>query len=415
MTSAASGPQPGPVPVPAHVPADRVFIFDIYSDATLDDDVHLAYLSMFKAAPRIFWTPLNGGHWIVMGRNALGELLRHPERFSSRQLHIPADEHGPVFIPAALDPPEHATYRDILMPHFSPRAVQAREAEVRALAIRLIEQVRPQGACEFIHDIAEQLPISVFMKMMGLPAERFDDFRAMALGILRTNDTDERIRLFHQVIGELDMLVALRTVDPQDDLISAILAARIGGAPLEPHRTQQLCLNLFLGGLDTVTSAMGFVARHIADDPQLAARLAADASLIGKAIEETFRRYGFVHAVRRAVADTTCQGVEMRAGDMIFCALPTVGFDDDANPEPEVFDLQRKLRTHWVFSHGIHNCVGMHLAKLELRILFEEWLKAIPDFAVSGDTRLHAHAGIVMGLDRLPLTWPMQNGSPQGD
>ncbi len=391
--------------VPAHIPPERVLEFDIYNDPRLAPDVHQGYLKIFAEAPAIFWTPLNGGHWVAMGHDALSEILTTPTLFSSRQLHIPADEHAPAFIPASLDPPEHAIYRRVIASHLMPNSLAKSQDHIRGLAASLIDAVRMRGECEFIKDIAERLPISVFMGLMGLPLERFEEFRAMAVGILATNDTTVRVALFHKVVAELDALVAARRRQPEDDLISKILEARIDGAALEEHRVRSLCLNLFLGGLDTVTNAMGFLARHLAGDSALQQQLASNPAKIPDAVAECLRRYGFVNAVRQVTQNLTYRGVHMSANDMLFCALPTVGFDEQVNPDPLKFNLSRSNRIHFAFSHGAHTCAGLHLARLELRILFEEWLKRISNFRIPSDAKLHAHAGVVMGLDALPLVW----------
>jgi len=387
------------------VPPERVLKFDIYGDARLDPDVHEGYSKLFAEAPAIFWTPLNGGHWIIMGRDALSELLTSPTLFSSRQLQIPADESAPSFIPASLDPPDHAVYRRVIMKHFMPNSINQLEGHIRELAGTLIDAVRPQGRCDFIRDIAERLPISVFMRLMGMPLDRFEDFRAIAVGIFTTHDTNVRIKLFYQVIAELDTLIAERRREPADDLISKVVEARIDDTPIEAERIRSLCLNLFLGGLDTVTNAMGFFARHLAGDPALQQRLASNPALIPEAVAESLRRYGFVNAVRRVTRDVVYKNVSMSAGDMVFCVLPTVGLDKDVNADPQRFNVDRPKKTNFVFSYGEHTCVGLHLARLELRILFEEWLPRIPDFRVAPDALLRSHSGVVMGLDALPLTW----------
>jgi cytochrome P450 len=392
-------------PIPAHVRQERVFDFDVYNDSRLIPDVHVGYLRVFAEAPRIFWTPRNGGHWVVMGKDALTDMLKDPAQFSSRQLQIPADEHAPQFIPAALDPPDHAMYRRVIVAHFMPNSINKLADHIRSMARELIERVLPRGKCEFIKDISEPLPISIFMRMMGMPLERFDEFRAIAVGILTTHDTNVRVAYFHQVIAEFDALVAARRMQPADDVISKVVSARVDDELLSEDRVRSLCLNLFLGGLDTVTNAMTFMARHLANDPALQQALSANLTRVPDAVDEGLRRYGFVNTVRRATRDLVYRGVTMCAGDMIFCVLPTVGLDEAANNDPQRFDIDRPRRNHFVFSHGEHTCLGLHLARLELRILFEEWQRRVPAFKIAPTASLQTHSGVVMGLDALPLQW----------
>src|SRR6202011_235454 len=135
----------------------------------LKKDVHEGYWTLKETAPPVFWTPANGGHWVLNSRVAVNQVLRRPEFFTSRYVTIPATTYTPEIIPITLDPPEHPRYRRFLHPFFEPKAMEKLTPRSEEWPHRLIDEVIDDKRCEFVDAIASRLPVSIFMELMGLP------------------------------------------------------------------------------------------------------------------------------------------------------------------------------------------------------------------------------------------------------
>jgi len=158
--------------VPAHVPPELVFDFDIYNPPGAEIDFHGALKRLHdENYPDIFWSTANGGHWVATRGEDIHKIFADYQNFSSRSLTVPASSAPPFpLFPIFADPPEHGLYRALLNPSFSPKAVASLEARARALAVKLVEDLRPRGRCDFVIDFAQHLPIEVFMSIVDVPA-----------------------------------------------------------------------------------------------------------------------------------------------------------------------------------------------------------------------------------------------------
>ncbi|PAL22072.1 cytochrome P450 [Sphingopyxis sp. GW247-27LB] len=403
--TAAAAPVAAP---PPHVPAHLVFDFDIYADPRIGEDVQGSYAAALEAAPDIFWTRLNGGHWIVKSFDAIARIVLDPEHFSVREMQIPRVENPPFFIPLSLDPPENLPYRKAMMPMFGPNAIKALEPRIREWAVELVDAVAANGACDFQADVSKLFPVSVFMELMGMDLSRLQDFRHLAEQFFSAqNDEAEMGRLSALILGEMKALIEAKKAAPDDKLMSHFIGVDIGGRTMSDDEILAMSFVLFLGGMDTVTNVTGFAFQQLAQMPEVQARLAADPSLIPAFADEAVRLYGVVNTPRLVVQDQVIGDAQFRAGEMLLNIL-CLGSRDPAKFErPNLFDLDRKKTAHLTFSSGPHLCVGHVLGRAELRILTEEWIRRIPSFrAVSGER--HAfRIGTVMALETLPLEWPI--------
>jgi len=196
-----------------------------------------------------------------------------------------------------------------------------------------------------------------------------------------------------------------RRNNPQDDLISLLWQTKIDGIPTSLEDMENYGLLLFIAGLDTVMNAIGLGVRHIAEDQALQAQLRDNPDLIPDAVEELLRRYSFVIPRRRVARDTVFQGVTMKKGEQALLFLPAADLDSREFPDAEKFDLSREKKSHLVFNAGPHRCVGSHLARLELQILYAELLARLPQFRLAPDNPPVYHGGHIIGLDTLHLIW----------
>ncbi len=407
-----------PAEKPAHVPDALVFDFDYHHDAALKADPHKRLLEINEQAPPIFWTPRQGGAWVLRSHNAVYKASRDVEMFSSEfvpQEKIkammaampPGSPHIPQPIPINIDPPAHGIYRAPLQKVFSPRAILALKDGIRTLAGELIDEVKDKGGCEFMAAIAEPLPVQVFLKMLGLPLERLPLYRAVVTEHLAQteNEPAKVMQRLMKITGMMRDIVLDRKENPRDDILSMLWQTEIEGKPTTLEDIENYAVLLFIAGLDTVVNGMGHGIRHLAGDLELQRKLRAEPKLVPEAGEELLRRYTFTVPVRKVAKDAEFEGVAMKKGEMALVFLPAADLDAAEFPNPEVYDLDRENNVHIAFGVGPHRCLGSHLARVELQVLYEEMLARLPEFRLDPANPPSFHGGNVIGVDKLHLLW----------
>jgi cytochrome P450 len=413
--TAAQRPQ---VPKPSHVPDAAVYDFDFHHDPALLADPHKRVLDVVSKAPPIFWTPRNGGHWMIIGYDAVFKASRDTEAFSSAivsaaqmkalMASMPAGaERIPQARPITVDPPEHGKFRAPLQKAFSPKSVLALKDEIRALANSLIDAFASRGQCDFMSEFAEQLPVQVFLKMFGLPVARQAEYRALVKEHLSdiTQDPVKSTMKLRRIAAVMRETILERRDSPRDDILSALWQAGIDGRPTTIEDMDDYAVLLFIAGLDTVVNGLGFAMRHLAQDPALQENLRANPKLIPEASEETLRRYTFTVPVRRVGRDLEFDGVTMKEGERVILYLPAADLDPKQFSHPERYDFNREERAHIAFGGGPHRCLGSHLARVELQTAYEQMLSRLPNFRLDPSKPAKFHGGHVTGVDTLPLLW----------
>lgn len=403
---------------PLHVPDALVFEFDMYNDPAFLEDPHKRVLEMHEKAPPIFWTPCNGGHWMCLSHAANFEAAREVESFSNEAMphdqlqellaSMPADQPRiPMAYPITLDPPLHGKYRMPLQRVFSPKTIKALEDSIRTLARQLVADIADQGHCEYMSAVAEPLPVQVFLKMLGLPLERMPEYRALVEEHLAEIEPDpgKSVQRLQKVAEIMRDTLLERQQEPRDDIISMLWQTEIDGQPTTLEDLENYGVLLFIAGLDTVMQGMGHGVRHLARNPQLQAELRADPTLVAAATEEMLRRYTFTVPPRRVAKDLTFQGVEMKEGERLMLFLPGADLDAKEYPEPDKFDMHRDGSAHIAFNAGPHRCLGSHLARIELNVMYEELLAGLPEFRLDADKPAKFNGGHVIGVKELHLVW----------
>src|SRR5271155_3453468 len=214
---------------PAHVPEALVYDFDYIRDEGILADPHRRMAEVATTMPPLFWTPHYGGHWVLNNRKLLAEVATDVARFSSKSGSIPPIPGDPKLIPLTFDPPVHTAYRIPLNPHFSPKGVAHLEATVRSMTDALIDAVLEKGRCDFLHEVAEPLPVVLFMQMAGLPSDRVKEFRHLAEEATASPDPAARAAALGAIAAILAETVTARIAEPRDDLISHLVAAEVAG------------------------------------------------------------------------------------------------------------------------------------------------------------------------------------------
>lgn len=392
--------------IPPHVPLDRVRDIDLYDLPGAGEDVHLAWKRVQDENPDVFYTPRYGGYWVVTRAALLDKIWPDAARFSSRHIAIPRDEDSPQQLPIEADSPVHQYFRAPLNVALSPKAVQALTERARALAIELIERIRPRGECEFVDEFAGHLPMEIFLSIVDLPSADREWLISRAEVMTRGGDIASKQTALKEVFGYLEKWIAERREQPADDLLSRIVQIKVGDRAITHQEVLSECALVLFGGLDTVAGTMSFIARFLATHPQHRRQLVENPGLIPQAIEELLRRHSIPTVGRVLTQDVTLDGVTMRAGDHVQLTTVFHGLDERRWPEPLGVDFARRPMDHMAFGKGAHKCPGANLARSEIRVFLEEWLKRIPDFSIKAGTRAVTATGAVAGVLELPLVWP---------
>lgn len=395
--------------IPSHVPPHLVYDFDVYNPPAANEDYHLAWKKGIHDAgvPGIFWTPRNGGHWVATRGDDIYEIFKDYEHFSSHQLTVPVVEHPPL-PPIFFDPPEHTAYRSLIAPAFTPQAVGKLEEQARELTISLIEGFYKRGECEFVTEFAQHLPIGIFMNMVDLPAEDRTYLLGLADKMVRPAGTDVKLDTLNKIFEYVGRKIAERKANPGKDLISRIVHSKIDGRELTDQELKGLVTLILIGGLDTVASVMGFVANFMARSPEHRKQLIDNPNLVPKAVDEFLRRFPVVNQGRQVAKDIVYKGVQMKKGEMIVLPTTLHGLDDRKFDDPVKVDFSRPTPIYSTFGNGPHRCPGSFLARVEMKVFLQEWLKRIPDFRVKPGENVGVHGGVNGTLYYLPLVWEVK-------
>ena len=392
--------------VPAHVPPDRVRDVDIYNLPGATEDIHLAWKRLQDENPDVFYAPRYGGYWVLARAEILSRVWPDWEGFSSAGgIAIPRIPNLPPQIPIEVDPPDLRYFRAPINFALSPRALQQLSERARTLAIDLIEALQPKGQCEFVSEFSTQMPISVFLSMMDLPLS--DRQWLISRAEISTRDPDEqaRVAVFQEIFAYLEGWIAKRIAHPGTDLISQILKITVGDRPINHVEALSECTLLLFGGLDTVAGTMAFIARYLATHDDHRRQLVRDPALIPRAVEELVRRHSLPTIARQVTRDVVLDGVQIKAGDYVMLITGMHSLDERVWDDPLKVDFHRDTRELMSFGRGQHKCPGANLARSEVRIFLEEWLKRIPDFAIASGASAPTVGGAVVGVRSLPLVW----------
>lgn len=356
--------------------------------------------------------------WFPVRAADIKTALQTPELFSNHTLTPYGPEATEIhMIPEQLDPPEHGKYRKLLSSHFSPQRIAAMEPEIRAWCVELIEGMKDKGAADVDAEFGRLFPTTIFLRLMGLPAEGAEEFLGWMNSVMRVQSSAET----GAELSEDDMLAAggamqtlmdymskvidERRSQPQDDIVSYLLTCEVDDRPLTDDELRTMCFLLYIAGLDTVAGELSYTFMHLATHPEHRAMVTQHPETIPAFLEEVLRMYGIVTTTRIVTRDTEFAGCPMRKGDRVVLATAAANVDPEEFDDPLTFDPARESNRHVTFGAGPHRCLGSHLARLELRIAIEEWHKRIPNYAIAPDATLVHRVGGVGGLLGLPLVW----------
>ena len=390
------------------IPAELVSDFDIVGDVGLVADPQQRLLETLAKDPRdIVYTPHNGGHWLVTSHELGREILSNADLFGSFPIGIPANmEQRPRLIPLESDAAAHRRYRRLLLPIFEPAAVQRLQAGAETLAQEVLDEVLPDGEFDFLWRVAKPISMGLFVRQLGLEPERLDDFYAWESGFYRAPTMEERIECGQNIGAYLSAVVSQHVEHPKDDIVTMLLNVEVEGEKLSQEEVQSICYLLFLASIDTVATMLSFIVRHLARDQALFRRLKEDRSAIADSVDELLRMHAFINLNRICERDTVFHGVTFRAGDNIVVPSFVTDRDERVFADPDAFNADRSKREknqHHAFGAGAHKCIGLHVAKMEVRVVLEAIFDRISSLELVSESAVTGHGGTTMGLDTIPI------------
>jgi cytochrome P450 len=395
-------------PMPEHPPvADWIRDFD-HTDPNWTENPFPIWEQMRAASP-VVHTDRFLGCYMPTTYEAVRQIAHDTEHFSSRRV-IVRDERPEVMRNAAppitSDPPYHKPAKQLLLPPFTPDAMTKLEPRVRAICNELMDEFIADGRCDAAARYTKYIPVRTIAHMLGIPEQDGDLFIQWIHMILELSITNEAMLM--QAVQEMTAYFAghieARKVKPTDDLISTLMNAKDkDGQPLDDAHVMGSLRLILIAGIDTTWSAIGSCLWHLANHPADRARLIADPALMPIAVEELLRAYSPVTMAREVMKETVIEGCPMKPGNMVLLSFPAANRDPAAFPDADKVLLDRKENRHAAFGLGIHRCVGSNLARMEMMVALEEWLKRIPEFRLDPAGEVKWSQGTVRGPRQLPL------------
>ena len=350
-----------------------------------------------------------GRAFMPVTMEAVRHIANDTENFSSIWVNVSRpDAPRSAAPPITSDPPEHHGHRRLILPAFNPKAVAGIEDELRHFCRSLIKDLDGMDATDAAVNYTQHIPVHGICILTGLPEEDADLFRDWIFKTFQLAPKDNRVRLevMIEMTQYIDGLLKDRLAHPKDDLLTMIAHAEIDGEEV-PWDIKIGYIRLqIVAGIDTTWSAIGSGLWHFAQHNDQVQRLVAvpnDDLLWQTANEEVLRYYAPVTMARKVVNDTEVAGCPMRAGDQTLVTFPAANHDPSAFEDAHIFKLDRENNRHVAFGLGIHRCAGSNLARLEMLVAFQEWLRAFPNYSLDPSKKTTWANGQVRGPRQIPV------------
>jgi cholest-4-en-3-one 26-monooxygenase len=308
-----------------------------------------------------------------------------------------------------MDPPRHTKLRMLVNKGFTPRTMAELEPHVREIAARIVDAVAPRGECDFVTEVAAELPLQVIAELVGIPLEDRQMVFDWSNRLIGFDDPEFQTTLDDGKLAATEMymyanqLAQQRRKNPRRDLISVLLDAEVDGEKLSELELDVFFLLLSVAGNETTRNLISGGMRTLIEHPAERRRLIENPRLLESAVEEMLRWVSPVmHFRRTATHDTELHGEKIREGDKVVIWYISANRDEDVFPEPERFDVARTPNDHLAFGLGAHFCLGNNLARLEIRLVFEELLRRLPDIELAAPPR-RLRSNFINGIKSMPV------------
>lgn len=373
-------------------------------------DAHTHFHWMREHAP-VYWDEA-GQVWGIASYADVMTVSKDPPTFCSGQGMRPDTPSMPYMV--NLDDPLHRQRRALVNKGFTVRRVAEREPRLREICVDLIERAQARGRFDFVHDLAAWLPLIVIGDMLGVQPDAYDDLLRWSDDMLSSSGVmiPERLERAQQAFLEyreyqLRVIADRRARPPQDDLVSILVHAEIDGAKLDDDALVMESLLILIGGDETTRHVISGGMHQLFHHPEQRRALAHDPTKIPTAVEEMLRWVSPIqNMARTATRDVVLHGQRLRQGDKLLLLYPSANRDDAVFDQPLTFNIARTPNDHVAFGFGAHYCLGASLARLELRVMFEELLARMPALELATDAPPSMRASnFITGIESLPVEW----------
>ena len=376
----------------------------------------------FKEIDYIPGLPVGDGFYAITRHADILEISRQPELFCSSRgatsiNDLPTEMLEFYGSMINMDDPRHARLRSIVSRSFTPRVMQTLLDDVQRVAVDVIERVRPLGSIDFVTEVSQPMPLKIICEMMGVPESQYAFVLAKSNIILSSGDPEyipegsDLIQAFMtagaELAGMMQDVAAYKRAHPGDDLTSALVTAEVDGERLSDQELASFFILLLAAGNETTRTAITHGVIALSEHPEQRADWAADfEALAPNAVEEIVRWATPVGFMRRtATRDVTVGGQAFRAGDKTILFYSSANRDERVFPDPYRFDLRRDPNFHVGFGGpGPHFCLGAHLARREITVMFRELFRRLPNLRVTGEPD-RLRSGFINGVKHLPVAF----------
>jgi cytochrome P450 family 142 subfamily A polypeptide 1 len=375
------------------------------------DDPHRWFAWLRQHAP-VYWDE-NDQVWGIALHEDVQALSRDPETFCNRRGSRPDSPPLPSMI--NLDDPAHKRRRNLVNRGFTPRRVAEHEPRVRAIVTELIDRVAPLGRCDFVRDLAAPLPMIVIGDLLGVAPEDRDVLLRWSEDMIRATSRTAPAEVmaraaqsFAEYAEYNRKVVADRRARPRDDLMGVLAGGEIDGDRLSDDEILQDGLLILVGGDETTRHVISGGMEQLCRNPDQRRKLCDDPAGIPVAVEEMLRWVTPIQNMNRAATrDVVVRGQKIREGQNVLLLYPSANRDERVFPEPFRFDVARAPNEHLAFGgYGAHFCLGSSLARLELRVMFEELLRRLPDLELEDVHPLPLRpSNFIVGIESMPVVF----------
>jgi cholest-4-en-3-one 26-monooxygenase len=369
-----------------------------------------------RAEAPVFWhsRPEGGGFWAITRYRDVERISLDPKSFSSSDGVMlrdwSRDELEMMYAQLInMDPPRHSKYRRIVNHGFTPKMLRNLEQHIRDIARTIVDAVAPKGEVDFVTEVAAELPLQVILEMMGVPLEDRHKVFDWSNTMIGFDDPEYGGGVETGKIAAMELysyanqLAAERKAKPQEDLVSVLMHANVDGEALNETEFDQFFLLLAVAGNETTRNLISGGMLALMEHPAELARLQTDPALLTTAIDEMLRWVTPVNYFRRtAMHDTEVRGQKVRAGEKVVMYYASANRDEEIFPDAQRFDVGRTPNEHLAFGFGPHFCLGSHLARLEIRVMFEEILRRLPDIQLAGPVQ-RLRSNFINGIKHMPV------------
>ena len=435
-------------------------ILDVSNPDNFKNGFPHAFFRELRAKQPVFWHEgdVHGGpgYWIISKYDDVRQISKNPGLFISSMGNLIEEplpgqlEVGRSII--TMDPPQQARNRKLVSRGFTPSTIAGMEAKTRERVVAILDAVAGRGSCDFVRDIAAELPLQVIADLLGVPQGDRHDIFDWSNRMLGTEDPEyhgEAANAAETIAGAMDpdtaeeigaqipdalkalidagvaggldpgqaqamaagaqmfqysiALAQKRIAKPEDDLISALVRGEVEGEKLDMLEFASFFVLLAIAGNETTRNLISHGLLLLLEHPDQLAKLRADPSLLPSAVEEMLRfRPPVMYFRRTATQDCEIRGVRIREGDKVTLWYPSANRDEDIFDDADRFDITRHPNEHVAFGHGQHFCLGANLARMEIRVMFEELLARFDDIELDGDIRL-LRSHFIDGIKTIPI------------